>query len=820
MDNVLNDIRYALRSLKNSPGFTLVVVLTLALGIGANATMFGIIDLLMFRPPKHVEDPGQLASIRFVSKEKVVTARDRRTVPSYPVYLELRQASGAFSEVAAQKIARISFGRGKTARQVHFALVTPSYFPLLGLKPVIGRVFTDAEAAGGSGASVALISYALWQEEFGGETTVLEKEIWLANKSYLVLGVLPNGFKGLETNSLQVWVPAIDGPGRYRHEAYETSRTRAWLQFLGRLRPGITTQDAERQTLHGLREVSPEFNRGLAITTIFDQRARITLYSRVFLWLAGASVLVLLVACINVTGLLLTRSHRQSHEFAVRAALGAGRMRLLRQVLTESLLLALAGGGLAFLVIFWMAELIRTHYLREEIHFNDFLDLRMLTFTAATVVLSGIVSGILPALRVTRQDVPSIIKTGGPEATPKNSRLHGTLIVSQVALSVLLLTGAGLFVRSLQKVHELNLGFDPDRTWIATLNLGSVGFNMEDATALKQRILERIENLPEIEQASIALSGPFFGGTGYSTFTLPGGVPPPGGPRFSLNMISPGYFATLGIPVHRGRDFTSGDTADSMSVIIMSQKMASSLWPGENPLGKCIEFRNQDEYHCPTVVGVVGDIRNWSLLEEPEGRYFFPLTQARNYNFSSFFFDSMGTLSILVKIPARARNALALLRQEIHAASPNLPYLDVRPLSAYVAVRTRRWRTGTTLFGLYGVLSLTLTAVGLFGILSFLVRTRTREIAIRSALGAQRRDLILMVARRAMTLVGLGTVIGLLGSFWLTRFLKNQLYGVTPTDPLTFASVSFLLLVVSLLACYVPARRATRVDPIQALRYE
>jgi predicted permease len=808
METLLQDVRYAARSLGKSPGFTLVVVLTLALGIGANAAIFSILDALFLRPPPGVHEPERIARL-YVVRDTGMLLTPEGGPGNYVDYASLRREAGSFSSMAGQMGSyKVSLGRGEGAREVMHAAVTGGYFPTLGARPEIGRFFGPSEDTVPASA-VAVISHAFWQDHFAGAPDVLGREIFLGGKTYTVVGVAPEHFRGIDSEPIDVWVPFAASRG----EDLLTTTGFVGLHIFGRLAPGVPAERAAAEAEAVLRHAA-ELDEALDPTpgVLFGpvQVARGPNRSQtasVSLWLALVTGAVLLVASANVANLLLARAARRRREIAVRTALGAGRARLVRQLFTESMLLALLGGAAALLIVFWSSGLIRLFPIPP---LPSLLDVRVLSFTFAVTILTGILFGLLPALQASRTDLGPALRDGAPAEGPSRSRTRTGLLISQVALSMVLLVGAGLLVRSAKAARSVDLGLDADRLLYVSVDLGSIGYEPPARAAFASEAIERLRALPGVVSVD-AVQLPPFGGAAYGmAFEIPG-MPdkPKGGEGPYVEFVGPEFFRTAGTPLLRGRAFTDADGETSPPVVVVNQSFADRYWPGGEPLGQCLRFEKEP---CTEIIGVVKDIRH-SPLADAVPKYYIPIAQQAGRG-------EWGSKTIVVRT-ARAPNAMiARVQGAVQSLAPELPYVRVIPATDLLGPTLQPFRLGAALFSTFAALALVLAAIGLYGVVSFNVAQRTREIGVRIALGAAGRDVLRLVVSRAMLLTLVGVAIGVGGAVAVTRFMRGLLYGVEPLDGVTFLSVPLLLIAVALIAAYLPARRAARVDPMVALRAE
>src|SRR5256886_15245 len=700
-----------------------------------------------------------------------------------------------------------SLGRGVDARRVHLVLASASYFPLLGVRPALGRFYSADEDRLG-GPSVVVLGYRFWRAAFHGDSGILGRQLQLGRSSYTVVGVAPERFTGVNLENVDAWVPLtastpeLMGPGSLNRGSY-------FLQIIGRLGPG-GREPAEREATLAFRaeEVYAGVDSNAVALLGPVQHARgpeMSQNARVSLWLSAVSVIVLLVACANVANLLLARALQRQREIAVRLALGAARLRLARQLVTESVLLALAGGVAALLVSLWAGPVIRAFLLPDIPAVASAVHGRVLLCAGGVALLAGFLAGCVPALQVGRADLTPALKAGAREVRYRRSRLRSALLVGQVALTVTLIVGAGLFVRSLRNVQGQDFGFDPTHTLLATMDLRAAGYRPVEINQLNLQMLARLQVLPGVEAAAATIGHPFGWATGCSV-SVPGRDSIPqlkaGGPY--CQRVTPGYFAAMGTPV-RGRAFTPADRGAPVATI--NETMARLLWPGETAIGK--GFMGRDK-RCAEVVGVMPDARRVNAVEDASMHFYVPFTPD-----SSEFITAL-----VVRARGRPQDLVAPVRAAMQQTAANLPYAAVTPLADLVAPSIRPWRLGTTMFGLFASLALVLAAVGLYGGLSYTLAQRSHEIGIRMAMGARRGNVLGLMVGQGIRIAALWAGIGALAALAGGRVLSSLLYGVSPHDPLVLFGAALIPLVVAAVASYVPARRAAKVDPVVALRYE
>ena len=816
MGTFLQDLRFAARSLTRSPGLTIAAVLTLGLGIGANSAMFGVVDRLFFRPPSHVVDPDRVVRVN-VTKTQAPYGSWTQALADFPRYTELKDHARTLSAVAAYSGMAFSMGRGLDARHVSGKAVSASFFQLTGVHPERGRFFTAEEDRKGGG-HVAVLSHEFWHAQFADDPDVLGKTMQLNAATYIVIGVAPRGFTGIDLNQPDLWIPlSVAGPETSWPMVLECDGC-YWMNTVARLAPGATpAQAASEATALYRSHVGRDVNKADSTAVVSMGSVHEALgpdadnSAKLSLWLIAVCGAVLLIACANVANLLLARALQRRREIAVRVALGAGRTRLIRQLYAESALLAVLGLGAALLVTLWAGPLLRTALIPDAAPGAP-LEPRIFLFSAVIALATSLLAGLAPAVHAGVADLSGALKSGTREGGVVRSATRTGLLVGQVALVFVLLTGAGLFITSLHRVLGLRLGFDPDHLIVANVNLDALGYKRAEINATYERMRERVLRLPGVTGASLSIGTPFQ--ASYATdLRIPGRDSIPrvktGGPYVSA--VTPDYFRTMGSAMRRGRTFIDADNAGAQHVAVVNESMARFIWPGEDPIGKAIQVgRNPIPFE---VIGVVEDARRESVTDELVVQYFVPLAQS----------DSVigpGVSSLLIRTAGPAAPLVGTVRHEIQASSPDLPYPNIDPMPELFANQLRPWRLGSSLFTLFGALGVLLAAIGLYGVLSYGVSQRTQELGIRIALGAGRRSVLALVLRQGVQLTLAAVALGVVGALGAGRAIASLLYGVSPHNPLVLALVAAVLTLVAALASYLPARRATRVDPMVALRYE
>jgi predicted permease len=814
MNSFWQDVRYSLRMIAKAPGYAAIAVLTLALGIGANTTIFSWINSTLLNPIPGLASPNEVVAL------SLGRGTDNPFPFTYPDFEAMRDGQQSFVGITSANIAPMSLtGKGKPER-VWGMVASANYFDLLGVRPILGRGFLPEEDTKPGGAPVAVISYRLWQTHFGANPDVVGQTLEINQHPYTIVGVTPAVFQGSQTGlRSEIWIPIMmeeqllpQGDLIHDHHYF-------WLTALGRLKPGVRPEQAqEEMTLRLKREAKnyPEEHKGHDSVSVYplwrNPFGANQLLSTLLPMLMTIAGLVLLLACANVANLMLVRSVARRREIAIRLSLGANRWRLVRQLLVESLILSLAGGLVAFALTFWTAGTFMKFVPKTDfpISLGMRVDHTVLLATMVISVLTGMIFGILPALRASGEAPIAVLKedTGSASGGMRKARLASSLVVAQIALSLLLLICAGLFIRSFMSAQQINPGFNAHNVLIATYDLFTGGYSEASGVEFDRQLVAKLEAQPGIQTVALSSRVPLGFGGG-STAVNPEGYVSQANESMETQVaiVTPNYFQTLQIPLVKGRDFTPRDTKSSQRVVIVSETFVNRYWPNQEALGKQLNSDLTHEWF--TVVGVARDSKVNGLNEKPTPFLYLPQYQVYR-----------ATMIVLARTTGDPLAAGKTVEKAIHELNADLVVFDITTLDLREQIASFGQRVAGTFVGAFGLLALVLAAVGIYGVTSYTTRQRTHEIGIRMTLGASKRDVVRLVLGHGLRLTLIGVVLGLAASFALTRFLTSLLLGVTSTDALTFSSVAILLCAVALFACFIPARRAMRVDPMVALRYE
>ena len=815
---MLHDIKYAARLLVKSPGFTAVAVLSLALGIGANTAIFSLVNAVLLRPIP-VQEPGRLATVFMTD------ARNPGNLPlSHLNYKDLRAQNQVFTEMAAFTFAQVNWSNGNASEQILLQVAAGSYFSVLGTQPAIGRGFAPEEDV--KATPVIVLSHGFWERSLGRDPSIVGRTLTINRTPFTVIGVMPDGFTGTFLGGNPAgWVPmAMHDVVQPNFDWYEQRRG-LFLFAFGRLKPGVGVDQAAanlRGIFAQLEQAYPVDNKGRSASAVSLLEARlnpggqgggqIVQLSVILMTVVG---IVLLIACANIANLLLARATRRRKEIAVRLALGAERLRLIRQLLTESLLLAFVGAALGIALAFGLLNLLVAADLQLPVPLEEMaIDARVLGYTALLTVLTGILFGLAPALQASRPDVVPVLKN---ETVPAGANQRGLrsffslrqlLVVSQVALSLISLVAAGLFLRSLKHAQGIDTGFETRGVLVMNVNLGREGYTPERGQLFYQQVVERLAGLPGVQHASVAQNAPLAGGFLRSVFPEGADTTTRDRVLVQVNSVSPGYLDTLGIPLMRGRDFVNSDATGAPLVVIINETMAQRFWPGEDAIGKRFKFFGDNDY--TSVIGIAKNSKYNGVAEDPIPFIYQPVRQ--NYTPNA---------TLHIRAAGNAGGLGGAVRAAVLEIDPTLSVFNVRTLEQQVSDSLAGLRINVVMLTTFGVLALLLASIGLYGVASYAVSQRTREIGLRMALGANAASVLRLVLGRGLTLVAIGIALGLGLALLGSRFISPDILpNVSVRDPLTFTATALLLTAVALLANYLPARRATRIDPLIALRSE
>ena len=812
MQTLFQDLRYGARQLLKRPGFTLLAIISMALGIGANTAIFSLVDTVAFRPLP-VRNASEL-------QELYGTLHNGAdyTIQSYLNYKDYRDRNQVFSGLIAYRIAVASLSHNGNNERVWGTMASGNYFDVLGIPPLLGRGFLPEEDQTPKSHPVVVLSYGCWQKRFASDPAIVGRTVLVNNVPFTVVGVARKGFIGTDVAySPEFWTPMMMGPVIEPGSTWLENRDSDNSFVVGRLKPGITKAQAQaslRALTFEMGKEHPTENAGRGIELIPpglfipDIRNGVFAFTAV---LGAVGFLVLLLACVNLANLLLARATERRKEIAIRLAVGASRRRLIRQLMTESVMLSLAGGIFGVLVAAAINRIVqRVDYpIDIALVFDLRIDWRVLSFTLGLSVLTGMLFSLIPALQSSKPELVPALKDETSMAGFRRSRLRNTLVVAQITLSLVLLISAGLIVRSLQEAQRMRPGFNPENAVAFSFDVGLQGYDETKGRALQKQALERIRALPGIEAAALVDNIPLSLNYNSSTIYLEGQPPTPSSqlPLAIPSSVSPDYFRTMGISL-RGRDFTDREEKVEHRVAIVNETFAKKFFTGQDPVGKRFNFSGADKPFWE-IIGVCGDGKYNSLGEEPKAALFRP--QWRDYSTA---------VSLVARTKGDPKTVLGAMQREMRNLDPTLPLYGMKTLKDHMKIPLFPAKIAAGALGSFGVLALVLAAVGIYGVMSYVVAGRTREIGLRMALGAQTGNVRRLILRQGMMLALIGSVIGLAIAIVATRLLKSVLYGVDAMDPTTFIGVTFLLATVALLACWIPARRASRVDPMVALRAE
>ncbi len=817
-DATVQDVRHALRALRASPMISVSVILTLALGIGALAAMFALVSRMLLQPPPHVSEPERVKRL-FFHREEPQGPRFTHPMWYACVHDRLRSVATTPEHAAAYAAFDVSIAAGLEAAPARAVAVSSGFWQALGTRAAMGRLFADDEAKPVGGPRVAVLGYAFWQQRYGGDSAAIGRTLRVRGELFEIVGVTPRGFHGVEPEDVDLWLPLSAYPLSGRSWQNDT-----FLTHVVRLKPGVTTAQAEADLSRAVSDVVDDDAGCESAATAPAARLSVSARpltggpggnmslsseGRVAVWLVGVAVALLGVACANVSGLLLLRALRRRREIAVRFALGMTRRRLATQLFIESSILATLGGLGAVVVLLWGGAWMN-HVLLPDLAWEPLatMDGSILVLIGVCVLGTGFLAGLAPFLQGQRVSLIAL-QDGAAPATVRRSRLHRTLLVAQVAVSVVLLTGAGLFLRSLHNVRSLDLGLDTENVLVATVDFVGSGRAAREIGAFYERALERVQSIPGVERASLAAYVPLRSARAGS-ITVPGTADrlmASGGEAPSLNYVTPGFLATTGTGILEGRDFLPHER-DAGRYVIVNEAMARAGWGQRSPLGECVGV--DEGGACATVVGVVENARRFFIKEPAKMLLYRPLPR----------YADDGARALFVRLGTDDRRTRVAVARAIQTMEPDLPLVRVRTLGDALDPQIRPWRIGASIFTAFGVFAALLASLGLYGALSYAVTQRTREIGVRLAVGARASDIVSLVISDGLGVVLAGLVLGVTINVAIGHWIASLLFEVSPRDPAVFTAVGVLLLGVGLIAAAVPAHRALRVDPVDALRAE
>jgi predicted permease len=816
MGSLFKDVRYGVRMLRKQPGFALIAVMALALGVGANTTIFSFVNGLLLRPLAGVREPERLAAVYTSDYDSGLYGAS-----SYPDYLDFRDQADAFEGLAAYDETVMSLTGVDEAERLRGAYVTGNYFDLLGVGAHLGRTLQPADDVTPGAHPVVVISHSVWERRFGADPGVVGKVLVLDGVQYSVIGVAAESFRGMRLGQPpEFWIPMM-----MEQTGTLTKRGYRGLEITGRLKAGVTPEEAEAElkTIAArLAKAYPETNLGTLerpmeprpVTVVRESRIEPAAQKNIWfvsLLLFAVVGLVLLIACANVANLTLARASVRRREIAVRLALGASRWRLMRQLLTESTLLALLGGVVGLFIAVWVVDLLPSFFPPEAVSGIDLsLDWRVLAFTFTVSVVTGLLFGLVPALQASRPDlVPSLKEdASGSGYGPRRLSLRNSLVIAQLAMSLVLLIGAGLFLRSLRQAVTFDPGFTTQNLLLASLETRGAKLSKEQGQAFYQQAIERVSALPGVSAVSLTRNVPLGGGGSRRTVEIEGYQPQPGeSTELNFNIVGSAYFKTMDIPLVAGRDFNRQDREGSPAVAIINEELAQRYFPGQNAIGKRMRLDSNLPY--AEIVGVVRNAKYRDLREDTLPFIYVSLAQ-----------EYRPGMTLLVRTAVDPAAVLSSVRREIHSLNGDVPIYAVKTMAEQIGAALAPDRMLTVLLGLFGGMALLLAVTGIYGVMSYMVARRTHEIGVRMALGANQGDILRLIVKQGLMLILIGAALGLTLAIALTRVIASLLFNVSTTDSLTFGGISLLLVAVALVACYVPARRAMKVDPMVALRYE
>lgn len=818
MQTLLADLTYSVRMLTKQPVVSLVMIILVFLGIGANTSIFSFVNATLLRPIQGVESPGTVVAV-YTSDY----SSGRYGTSSYPDYLDFRDQTDAFSDMAAHSRQRLLARVGDEFEPLSGQSVSGNYFSLLGITPVVGRLLNAGDDVVERNHEVAVISHGYWQRRFAGNAGVVGTALTLNNQKFTIVGVTSPDFGGIMIDSRpDVWIPMAN-----RGVEVLDRRVSRWLHIIGRLKPQVTIEQAGTQmssVMVRLAEEYPGSNRGTLqapdsprpVTVVSAARLGPQMRDRIGLvaWLLMAVAgVVLLITCVNMANLLLARASVRRQEIAIRLSLGATRTRLLRQLITESMLIASIGGGLALLFTHWAGDLIPALLPQGDgLNLNFAIDDRMLLFTAGLTMVTGLLFGAIPSFQASNSNLTTSLKSAVEIPLPRIGRigLKNALVVVQIALSLMLLIGAGLFLRNLQLAASADIGFNPDNLLVVSTDVSNAVETPAQALMFYDQLPERLMAIDGVQSVTLSAAIPLVRWA-RATFFFDGYTPQENEDmELPYNVTGVNHFSTLQIPVVQGRDFTERDGREGSKVVIINEVAAERYFPGQNPIGRMVfQPISRTERLELEVIGVVGTAKYWNVREDPKPFLYQPYPQ-----------EPTPRMNVLVRTVTDPVNAITAVRTTIKDVNRNVPILNMTTLYEVIGEALALDRMIMVLSSIFGTVALVLAMVGLYGVMSYAVSRRTREIGIRMAVGAQQTDVVGLILKSGVLMIATGITLGLVASVGVAGLLANMLHGVSTTDPFTYATVTLVLIIVALAACYLPAQRATKVDPLRALRYE
>ncbi len=810
METLFQDVRYGIRTLLKNPGFTAIAIITLALGIGANTVIFSVVDSVLLRPLPF-KDSDRLVLLWETDPQQNNPDGKNAQVAGIANFTDWNSQNQVFDDMAAYFNWTYNLTGIDEPERLEAAVVTGSFFDVLGVQSSMGRTIIPDDDQSGKD-NVVVLSHGFWQRRFGSDAAIIGKSITLNRNSFTVIGVMPPDFN-FPDRKIELWVPAGFSA------AQKQDRAGKFLKVIGRLKPGMKVEQARAALVAiagQLEQQYPDTNAGWSVALAPFQENEVSSTRPALLLLLGAVGFVLAVACANVSNLLLAKGAARRKEMAIRAALGASRRRLIGQMFTESALLALLGAGAGILLAVWGMDILISLNPGDIPRLAEArIDGRVFAFTLALSILTAFIFGIVPALFASKPDLQEAIKETGQTVTSSSGlKFHNLLIVSEIAVTLVLLVGAGLMIRSFLQLHEVNPGFNTEnmltmRIWLPASRYPS----NEQQTAFFQQVIDRIETVPAVRAVGAIQDIPLKANRMGFSFRVEGRTATPAveEPNAAYRAITPEYFRTMSIPLLGGREFTRQDDRNAPPVVIINRSMAQQFFSGEDPIGKRIRFGEQDAPWY-SIVGIVGDVKHMGLDAQEGAAFYQPYDQKQ--------FSFLRWMTLVMRTDSEPTGVIAAVRSQVQAVDKDQPVYDIATLEQLLSTSVAKPRFYTALLGSFALLALVLASVGIYGVMSFSVNRRRRELGIRLALGADRRDIFKLVVARGLLLTLTGVGIGMVASFALTRVMSSLLFGVTATDPLTFIAIPLILTGVALAACFIPARRATNVDPMVALRHE